>query len=155
VSAVNRGPDRDRSLGGWLLVLCLFLAVWQPCNLAVTASNALAALPLRGVPLALLLAIRVIVTACGVAAALAIYHRHAGATTLAIAALVLSAGVEVFVYATSYFPSNRLPGDTIYYIGWSIVSHGGWLAYLLTSGRVRRTLGDDSVAADSGIGLTN
>ena len=101
----------EHSLGGWLLVLCVFLAIWQPVNLALVASNALAALPVRGWPLALLLAARVVVTACGLAAALAIYHRHAGAMVMAVVSLTLSACVEVFVYATSYFPSNRLPGD--------------------------------------------
>ena len=104
------------------------------------ASNALAALPVRGWPLALLLAARVVVTACGLAAALAIYHRHAGAMVMAVVSLTLSACVEVFVYATSYFPSNRLPGDTPWYIAWSIAWHGAWLVYLFTSARVRRTL---------------
>ena len=97
-------------LGGWLLVLCLFLAIWQPLNLALVASNALAALPLRGWPLALLLAVRVIVTAFGVAGAIAIYHRHSGAATLAALALGLSLCVEVFVYTTSVFsqqPATR------------------------------------------------
>ena len=117
----------NHGLGGWLLVLCFFLAIWQPLNLALVASNVLAALPVRGWPLALLLAARVVVTACGVAAALAIYHRHAGAMAMAVVSLALSACVEVFVYTTSYFPSNRLPGDTPWYIAWSIVWHGAWL----------------------------
>jgi hypothetical protein len=142
VSAVRN--DGRSSVGGWLLVLCFFLAVWQPLSLALVAANVLAALPVRGWPLALLLAARVVVTACGLAAALAIYHRHAGAMVLAVVSLTLSAGVELFVYTTSYYPNNRLPGDTPWYVAWSIVWHGTWLAYLFKSARVRQALsGDD------------
>lgn len=141
--------DRGGRPGGWLLVLCFFLAIWQPVNLAMAASSALMALPVRGLPLALVLAARVVVTAGGIASAIAIYHRHPGATTMAKVALVLSSGVELFVYSTPYFPNNRLPGDTVLYIAWSLAFHGAWLAYLFRSVRVRRTLGDASGAADS------
>jgi hypothetical protein len=139
---LSRQDTREHAPGGWLLVLCFFLAVWKPLSLAALASSVLAALPVRGWPLAVLLAVRVIVTAFGVAGAIAIYHRHSGAAAMAGVALVLSLGVDVFVYMTPYFPSNRLPGDTPFYIAWAIASHGGWLVYLFRSARVRRTLGD-------------
>lgn len=142
------GGVRDQaggeSLGGWLLILCLFLGVWQPLTLANLAAALLAALPVRGAVLAFLLAARVIVTAFGMAAAIAISHRDPHAASMAKAALVLSAGAEVFVYTTSYFPSNRLPGDTLRYVAWSVAVHGAWLAYLIRSRRVRRTLGPDA-----------
>jgi hypothetical protein len=138
---VNVNDGHDHQVGGWLLLLCLFLAIWQPINLAMAASTALSALPVRGYPLALLLAARVVVTAFGVAAALAIYHRQSRAVIMAGASLVLSACAEVFVYTTSYFPSNRPPGDTPWYIAWSIASHAVWLVYVFKSARVRRTLG--------------
>jgi hypothetical protein len=140
VGIVNVDDGRDQRPAGWLLILCVFLAIWQPVSLAFAASNALAALPIRGWPLALLLAVRLIVTAFGVAAALAIYHRHPGASTMAAASLVLSACVDLFVYTTPYFPNHRLPGDTKWYIAWSFLWHGVWLAYLYQSARVRRTL---------------
>lgn len=155
LSAVLTDPDRDLLPGGWLLVLCFFLAIWQPVNLALAASSALAALPVRGVPLAALLAVRVISTACGIAAAIAIYRRHPGAVTVVKISLTLSAGLDLFVYTTSYFPNNRLPGDTILYIAWSLAFYGGWLLYVFNSARVRRTLGDDGRSADaSSDGLT-
>jgi hypothetical protein len=154
VSVVSANDRRDDSLRGWLAVLCLFLALWQPLNLALVASSVLAALPSRGWPLALLLLARVIVTACGVAAAIAIYHRHSGAAAFAAFALLLSAGAELFVYSTPYFPSNRLPGDTPWYVAWSIATHGAWLAYLFRSDRVRRTLGNDQPAIDAGTGAS-
>jgi hypothetical protein len=146
VSVVNANQDRDRRLGGWLAMLCLFLAIWQPLNLALIAAGALAALPVRGWPLALLLVARVIVTAFGVAAAIAIGHRHSGAAKFAAFALVLSAGADLFVYTTPYFPSNRLPGDTPWYIAWSIATHGAWLGYVFSSRRLRRMLGEDEIS---------
>jgi hypothetical protein len=36
-------------------------------------------------------------------------------------------------------PSNRLPGDTIWYIALSLLYHGAWLLYLVRSTRVRNT----------------
>jgi hypothetical protein len=152
VTGPNQGPEPN--LGGWLAVLCLFLAIWQPLNLALVAASVLAALPARGWPLALLLVGRVIVTAFGVAAAIAIYHRHSGAAAFAALALVLSTGADLFVYTTPYFPSNRLPGDTPWYIAWSLATHGAWLAYLFRSDRVRRTLGSDQPAPDAGTGAS-
>jgi hypothetical protein len=140
-STVDAADREKPDLGGWLLVLCLFLAIWQPLNLATAASSVLAAIPVRGWPLTLLLVVRLIVTAFGVAAAIAIFHRHSGAAALAKISLVLSACVEVFAYTTPIFPSNRLPGDTAYYVAWSILSHGVWLAYLFASTTVKRTLG--------------
>jgi len=103
VSVLSHDEGGVPSLGGWLLVLCLFLAIWQPVNLALAASNALAALPMRGWPLALLLAVRVIVTAFGVASAIAISHRHPGAATMATVSLTLSAGLDLIVYTTPFF----------------------------------------------------
>lgn len=145
---LNAEDGRERGAGGWLLVLCFFLAVWQPLSLAAVASSVLQALPVRGWPLAVLLAVRVMVTAFGVAGAIAIYHRHSGAAAIAGLALVLSIAVDVFAYLTPYFPSNRLPGDTPFYIAWTIASHGVWLIYLSRSSRVRRTLGDEDSASE-------
>ena len=126
-------------VGGWLLVLCLLLLVWHPLNFAVAAAGALEALPLRGAPLALVLAARLLGTAFGIAAGIALLARRPGAVTLAIIALALSAAADLFVYTTSFMPSNRLPGDTIWYIALSLVYHGAWLLYLVRSARVRNT----------------
>jgi hypothetical protein len=134
-------PRAPAAVGGWLLVLCVCLAVWQPLNLAVAASAAMAALPVRGWPLGVLLGVRVVVTALGVGAALAIIGRRPGALALTRTALVVSAATELVVYGTSVFPNNRAPGDTPWYVAWTLVFHGGWLLYLWRSTRVRATLG--------------
>jgi hypothetical protein len=72
---------------------------------------------------------------------LAIFDRKPGALPLTMAALLLSGGMELFVYATSFFPNNRPPGTTPFYMAWTVLFHGGWLLYLWRSTRVRRTLG--------------
>jgi hypothetical protein len=133
-------PDPDTRAAGWLLVLCGCLALWQPLNLAAAAATALAALPIRGWPLGFLLMVRIGVTALGVAAAVAIIDRRPAALALARAALVLSCATDLFVYSTSIFPNNRMPGETPLYVAWTIAFHGGWLLYLSRSKRVRKTL---------------
>ena len=124
---------------GWLLVLCALLLVWQPISLGLAASNALDALVVRGIPLALLLMVRLLVAALGIGAGLALLARRGAAVTLAKVALVASAATDLFVYSTPYYPSNRLPGDTVWYISTSLTYHGIWLMYLVRSTRVRNT----------------
>jgi hypothetical protein len=128
-----------KSIGGWLLVLCVLLLVWQPLSLGLVASNALDEIAIRGLPLALVLALRLVVAAIGIAAGLALLAKRPGAVALARASLVISAATDVFVYATPYFPSNRFPGDAPIFIAGSLAYYGLWLMYLFRSRRVRNT----------------
>jgi hypothetical protein len=132
-------PRRPRGVGGWLVVLCALLLVWGPISFGLVASNALPALSVRGLPLAFILATRVIVTAFGIAAGIALATRRGPAVTMAKVALVLSGATDVVVYGTPYFPSNRMPGDTPLYVAASLAYHGLWLAYLFRSKRVANT----------------
>jgi hypothetical protein len=126
-------------VGGWLLVLCRLLIVGHPLSLAVTAPNALNAIAVRGAPVAIILLVRLLVVAFGVAAGRALQNLRPGAVGLAKTALLMSAATDVFVYTTPYYPSNRLPGDTTLYVVASLAYHGLWLAYLKRSARVRAT----------------
>jgi len=126
-------------VGGWLLILCALLLVWQPVTLGVAATTALHALPMRGLPLALLLAARVLATATGIAAGIAIVDRAGPALALARVALTLSAAVDLLVYTTPYFPNNRLPGETPIFITASLANYVVWMLYLARSRRVRST----------------
>lgn len=135
---VNEPASRS-GVGGWLLVLCLLLLVWQPLSIALVASSALDALAIRGLPLALIMLMRLGVAAVGIAGGLALVKRRPGAVTLAKAALVLSAAADLIVYTTPYFPSNRLPGTTPFYIAGSFAYSAVWIAYLTRSRRVRDT----------------
>ena len=127
------------AIGGWLLVLCRLLIVLHPLLLAITASNALGALPARGAAIALILLLRVAVVGFGMAAGRALQSIQPAAVTLAAAALVASAATDVFVYVTPYFPNNRPPGDTPLYVAATLAYHGAWLLYLKRSRRVRET----------------
>jgi len=111
--------------------------VFHPLSLAVTASNALSALSVRGTAIVSILVLRLVVVGFGMAAGRALQTVQPGAVALAKTALLLSAATDVFVYTTPYFPSNRLPGDTVYYIVASLAYHGAWLVYLARSRRVR------------------
>ena len=132
----HRGVE---GVGGWLLLLCRLLVVFHPLSLAITASSAMSALPARGTAVALVLLLRLAVVGFGMAAGRALQTVQPGAVTLGTAALVASAATDVFVYTTPYFPNNRMPGDTIYYVAASLAYHGAWLAYLWRSRRVRAT----------------
>jgi hypothetical protein len=136
-AAIPPGDPRPASAGGWLLLLSRVLVVLHPLSLAVIASSALGALPARGVAVGLILLLRVIVVGFGMAAGRALQQLQPGAATLARAALLASAATDVFVYTTPFFPNNRPPGDTAYYVAASLAYHGAWLTYLARSKRVR------------------
>ncbi len=130
-------------VGGWLLLLCLLLIVGQPVNLAVGAARALGALPMRGVPLALVVLGQLMVAGVGVAAGLALLGRRRGAVTFAQGSLALSAAMDLFVYTTPFLPSNRLPGTTPLFAAASLAYYAAWIAYLSRSTRVRNTFLSD------------
>ena len=132
-------PPGREGVGGWLLLLCRLLVVFHPLSLAATASSALSALPVRGTAVALILILRLIVVGFGMAAGRALQSVQPGAVTLAKAALLASAATDLFGYTTPYFPNNRLPGDTVYYVAATLAYHGAWLLYLSRSPRVRNT----------------
>ena len=126
-------------VGGWLLLLCRLLIVFQPLSLAVTASSAVNAIAVRGPVVAVILVVRPLVAALGVAAGRALQQIQPGAVTLARVALVASAATDLFVYTTPYFPNNRQPGDTMLVVVASLAYHATWLIYLSRSRRVRET----------------
>jgi len=132
------------ALGGWLLLLSRLLVVGHPLLFASIAPGWIAALPIRGTPLAIVLVARLLVAAAGLAAGIALTRRHPGAVRLAAAALAAAGLLDLFTLTTSYVPNNRAPGDTPFYIAASLAYHGGWMVYLARSRRVRRTFPADT-----------
>jgi hypothetical protein len=130
-----------QSVSGWLLVLCLLLILWQPISFGLLASGMLNRLTIRGWRFALVLLLRVVVTAFGIAAGLALLRRQPGAVSIAKVSLVASAACDVFIYTTPFFPNNRLPGDTPIAIAVSLAYYAIWLTYLFRSKRVHETYG--------------
>jgi hypothetical protein len=136
-------PARDApsGIGGWLLVLILLLLIWQPLSLGLVASGALRSLSIRGLPLALILILRLVTVAFGIAAGLALVGRRTAALTMAKASLMVSAATDVLVYATPYFPNTRPPGDATIVLAISMAYYAIWFLYLMRSKRVRNTFG--------------
>ena len=99
----------------------------------------LGSLTVRGLPLALILTLRLVVVAFGIAAGLALLGRRAAAVTMAKASMMASAATDVLVYTTPYFPNNRPPGDTTIVLAVSLAYYVIWLLYLMRSKRVRNT----------------
>jgi len=132
------GPHEAR---GWVRVLALLLALWEPLTFAVAAAGAANALSVRGLSVALVLAVRLAATALCVAAGRALLDGRAAGAALARAAVVVSAAVQVFAYVTPWFPSNRLPGQTSVYVGATLLYYGGWLLYLQRSRRIAELAG--------------
>ena len=128
-------------VGGWLALLCLLLLVWQPLTLALAIARSLSSLTIRGLPTALVVIAQLMVAGMGIAAGLALMGTHRGADRFAKWALVLSAAMDLFVYATPFLPNRRMPGTTPLFVGASITYYAIWIAYLSRSRRVRNTFG--------------
>jgi len=127
------------SLSGWLLILSRLLLVYQPINLAVSAATALNSLPTRGPRVLVAIAVRVFSAGISVAAGLALTNLQPHAVRLTQIALLVSAASDVFIYATSFYPTNLPPGDAPFYAAATIGFHAIGLIYLSRSKRVRET----------------
>ena len=79
------------------------------------------------------------VAGIGVGAGLALLGSRRGAVTFAKYSLLLSAGMDHFVYSTPFVPNNRLPGTTPFFVSASLTYYAIWIAYLSRSKRVRNT----------------
>jgi hypothetical protein len=97
---------------------------------------------IRGLPAALILILRIIVTGFGVGAGLALIGRRPGAVGMAMVSLIASAATDMIVYLTPYFPSHRAPGETPLYVLVSLAYGTGWMIYLIRSKRVHATFHD-------------
>jgi hypothetical protein len=139
MSPVNVEERKPHGVGGWLQVLCRMLILWHPLIYGLTSASAFNAIAVRGRSVALVLIVRLLVVAFGVAAGMGLQSGRFGAVRFAITSLVLSAAMDVFAYTSSYFPSNRMPGETPLYVAGSLAYYGAWIAYLTRSKRVRNT----------------
>jgi len=121
---------------GWLRVLAMLLTVWEPVSFAAAAAGSFNAIAVRGVPVVLVLILRLCATAACVAAGRALLDRRPSAPSLARIALAVSLAAKVFAAVTPFFPSNRLPGETTVYVVGTVTYYGVWLAYLMVSKHV-------------------
>jgi hypothetical protein len=135
----NRTPEAraQEPLRGWLLILSRLLIVGQPLYLAVVASRSFNAIAVRGLPVVLVLIVRLLVAALGVAAGMALTHQRPFAVRLTRTAILAAAAVHTFVLTTPYFPNNLQPGDTPFALAAWLAFYAAWLVYLSVSKRVR------------------
>jgi hypothetical protein len=136
---IHREERRPSGIGGWLQVLVRMLTVWHPIIYGLSISTALGAVSVRGPAVAVAIVARLLVVAGGMAAGLALRSERPGAVRLAMISLGLSAAMDVFIFTTRYYPSNRMPGETPLYVTATVAYYGAWIWYLARSRRVRHT----------------
>jgi hypothetical protein len=117
----------------WLPVLARLMTLYQPIIVGLLTSRTVDSLAIRGREVLLLLLVRVLVTAFGVAAGLALRRGHARAVGLAKVSLLLSGATELFIVLTPSFPNSRGPGETPIWVAGILIYFGGWFAYLMRS----------------------
>ena len=123
-------------------MLCGLLLIWQPISTGLVTSSVLDSVAIRGLPAALILILRILVTGFGIGAGLALIGRRPGAVGMAMVSLIASAATDMIVYLTPYFPSHRAPGETPLYVLVSLAYATVWIIYLIRSKRVQRTFQD-------------
>jgi hypothetical protein len=137
--ANTNGEPQPRGIGGWLQVLVRMLTLWHPIIYGLSSASALGAVSVRGPAVAIVIVARLAVVAFGIAAGIALRSGRDAAVRLAMISLLLSAAMDLFIFTTPYYPSNRMPGETPIYAAATIAYYAAWLAYLVRSARVRNT----------------
>lgn len=118
---------------GWLLVLCLLLAVWEPLNLALSASSGISAIAVGQTARGAFLAFRLLAASIGVAAGIAIWNGRVHGLTLAKLALGLAAASAIIRFA--WFPGNVPPGLRLPLALLSVAFNAAWYVYLVRLSR--------------------
>jgi hypothetical protein len=131
-------PNRKSSMRptGHLLLLCALLCVWEPVNLALSASRDVGELATDSIGRTVFLGFRLLVAGTGIGAGMALWHRQPHAVALAKAALTLSAISAVIRFG--WFPGNTPPGMRLPTALVLIGYNAAWFAYLVTSPQTRK-----------------
>jgi hypothetical protein len=128
---VNRTTHTNH--GRCLPLLARLMTLYQPIIIGLLTSRAVDSLAIRGREVFVLLLVRMVVTAFGVGAGLALRRHHARAVGLAKVSLLLSGATELFIVLTPSFPNSRGPGETPIWVAGILIYFGGWFAYLMRS----------------------
>jgi hypothetical protein len=123
--------------GGWLLLLCGYLGVWQPLTLAAQVSATLGTLGMRGPVGVAELSAHAAVTAFAVAAGWGLLVGNPKAPVFAEIALAACALASVQSLYWTRLPANTMPGDRLPLAIVAIAHAAGWITYLRKSRRVR------------------
>lgn len=122
---------------GRLLLLCVLLCVWEPVNLAMSASSDLASIVTDTAVRTAFLVFRVFVAGIGVAAGLALWNGRFHGIAMAQTALGLAAIAAVIRF--TWFPGNTPPGLRLAYGAVFVGYNAAWFLYLVTLKRGRES----------------
>lgn len=122
----------------WPLTLLMLLLIgWAPVTLALYASGVVDRAVERGALAMAVLLARVVVTAIGVAAGLAIYNDRPWSLSFARLAVMLSAGATILTAVTRALPNNVPPGLDGPLLAARLTVDGAWILYVTL--QIRRT----------------
>ena len=127
--------------GGWLLVLSVFLFVWEPLRFADDLTGSIGTLAMRGTPGVVELAAHAATAIVAASAAWALWARNPRAPILASIAVAASSMVTIQSLYWTYLPGNAVPGEQLPLSILAIAHAAGWIAYLRKSRRVRIVYG--------------
>jgi uncharacterized membrane protein (UPF0136 family) len=127
--------------GGWLLVLSVFLFVWEPLRFADDLTGSLGTLAMRGTPGVVELAAHAATAIVAASAAWGLWVRNPRAPILASIAVAASSMVTIQSLYWTYLPGNVVPGEPLPLSILAIAHAAGWIAYLRKSRRVRIVYG--------------
>jgi len=113
-----------------LLVLMAVLIAEEPLTFALYASSVVDRVAERGALAVAVLLARVLVTAVGIAAGLAIWNGRPWAVAFARIAVALSAAATIVSAATGALPMSTPPGLRTPYLVATLVWDAGWILYL-------------------------
>ncbi len=113
-----------------LLVLMAVLVAWEPVTFALYASSVVDRVADRGVLAVAVLLGRVIVTAVGIAAGLAIWNDRPWAVSFARVAVALSAAATLVAALTGALPTSTPPGVRIPLLAATLAWDAAWIVYL-------------------------
>jgi hypothetical protein len=122
---------------GWVLLLCVFLFVWEPLRFAGDFLGSMGTLAMRGTPGVVELAAHAATAIVSAAAGWGLWVRNPRAPMLASIAVAASAAATIQSLYWSYLPGNAVPGERVPLSMVAIAHAAGWIAYLRKSRRVR------------------
>jgi hypothetical protein len=126
---------------GWLLLLCGYLAVWQPLTLAAEITATLGSFAMRGPAGAVELFAHTLVAAVAFAAGWGLWIGNPNAPALAAIALAACAAATIQSLYWTWLPHNTMPGDRLPLAVLAAAHSAGWIVYLRRSRQVRELSG--------------
>jgi hypothetical protein len=126
----------------WLILLTAYLLVWVPVNFALVALQSFSSLDDRGLPAVLEFTVHSANAVLCAAAGWMLRAANPAGRRLAVAALIVNAGVTIQALYSSALPRDVQPGLALPLATVTATHALVWLAYLQRSRRLRTWLGE-------------